>query len=382
MFSTQEARDGYDVIEWIAAQNWSTGKVGQIGSSYGGIMSLAVAGQMPPHLAASIPVMGVRDQYQWAYPGGIQDVRGGSTLPVIANCSSAAGEPTCSARMTAAFTSHPNFDDYWAARAVDVASIKVPMLFVQGLQDFMMAYYDNRNAVIGDRSNVATVIGPWPHSVPEQTSPELKNVYLAWFDRWVADMPNVPETPKVALKGLQGQDWDGFAAWPPKSSEPKTFYLTNSGLEQNAPSAGTLQYAIDTSGNTTGLTLATTFSSATTLAGPVEISLPLSFTASDANVIANIYARRNGEQINLGWAAYKKASHLESDAGPSPRVPGRTYLYKISVPSKFYAFQPGDSMVLSVVSSDKIVASDSPAGTVTVTLGKDAYVRAPMVVAR
>ena len=31
-----EGRDGYDVIEWLASQAWSNGKVGMVGGSYSG----------------------------------------------------------------------------------------------------------------------------------------------------------------------------------------------------------------------------------------------------------------------------------------------------------------------------------------------------------
>ncbi len=47
-----EAEDGYDTIEWLAAQPWSTGKVGTVGTSYMGWVQSAAATQHPPHLAA------------------------------------------------------------------------------------------------------------------------------------------------------------------------------------------------------------------------------------------------------------------------------------------------------------------------------------------
>ena len=47
-----EAEDGYDTIEWLAQQPWSTGQVGTVGTSYMGWTQSAAATQMPPHLAA------------------------------------------------------------------------------------------------------------------------------------------------------------------------------------------------------------------------------------------------------------------------------------------------------------------------------------------
>src|SRR5262249_18391707 len=50
-----EAPDGYDAIEWLATQPWSSGKVGTIGASYLGWVQWWAAGQHPPHLVTMIP---------------------------------------------------------------------------------------------------------------------------------------------------------------------------------------------------------------------------------------------------------------------------------------------------------------------------------------
>ena len=43
-FDAQSFRDGYDLVEWAAAQKWSTGKVGMTGISYGAINATRVKG--------------------------------------------------------------------------------------------------------------------------------------------------------------------------------------------------------------------------------------------------------------------------------------------------------------------------------------------------
>ena len=50
-----EGRDGYDTVEWIAAQPWSNGRVGTVGSSYAAITQVRLALERPPHLAAIWP---------------------------------------------------------------------------------------------------------------------------------------------------------------------------------------------------------------------------------------------------------------------------------------------------------------------------------------
>lgn len=50
-----EARDGYDVVEWLADQPWSDGSVGMYGASYGGWDQWATAKEHPPHLRSIVP---------------------------------------------------------------------------------------------------------------------------------------------------------------------------------------------------------------------------------------------------------------------------------------------------------------------------------------
>jgi uncharacterized protein len=53
--STPDTEDGYDSIEWLAAQPWSTGKVGTYGCSYLGDVQIMAARSRPPHFTAMIP---------------------------------------------------------------------------------------------------------------------------------------------------------------------------------------------------------------------------------------------------------------------------------------------------------------------------------------
>ena len=67
-----EDRDGYDTIEWAAAQAWSNGKVGTTGASYLAMDQYAAAILRPPHLVAMYAAVGSQNYYQdSAYRGGI-----------------------------------------------------------------------------------------------------------------------------------------------------------------------------------------------------------------------------------------------------------------------------------------------------------------------
>src|SRR5689334_5249624 len=52
-----ETEDGYDTIEWLAHQPWSTGVIGMFGASYVGATQLLAAIARPPHLAGIFPII-------------------------------------------------------------------------------------------------------------------------------------------------------------------------------------------------------------------------------------------------------------------------------------------------------------------------------------
>ncbi|HEU4665968.1 MAG TPA: CocE/NonD family hydrolase [Dokdonella sp.] len=52
----QEAKDGHDVVEWLAGQSYCDGKVTMWGGSYAGYDQWASAKEFPPHLATIVPV--------------------------------------------------------------------------------------------------------------------------------------------------------------------------------------------------------------------------------------------------------------------------------------------------------------------------------------
>jgi uncharacterized protein len=62
-YTEDETRDGYEAVEWLAAQPWCTGAVGMWGISYGGFTSIQVAKLRPPHLRAIVPVQATDDRY-------------------------------------------------------------------------------------------------------------------------------------------------------------------------------------------------------------------------------------------------------------------------------------------------------------------------------
>jgi putative CocE/NonD family hydrolase len=72
MFSSSvDARDGYDIVEWIATQPWCNGNVAMMGASGYGVMQWITAPLNPPHLKTLV-VLATTDNYRGlCYPGGV-----------------------------------------------------------------------------------------------------------------------------------------------------------------------------------------------------------------------------------------------------------------------------------------------------------------------
>lgn len=74
LWDRQEGRDCYDLIEWLALQQWCTGKVAMSGTSYLAVSQWFTAAEQPPHLAAINPWEGVSDVYRdLVMRGGMPD---------------------------------------------------------------------------------------------------------------------------------------------------------------------------------------------------------------------------------------------------------------------------------------------------------------------
>ncbi len=150
--------DGYDLVEALAAQDWSDG-VALIGKSYPGISQLFVASTQPPSLTAIVPGHVIGDFYRdVAYPGGVlnygfaaafsldQDARSAfpSSYPQVNE--RADTDPVCLANqalrgqnvsMLQGVFGNPYDGAYWQMRAPErlVGDITVPTLLVNAWQD-------------------------------------------------------------------------------------------------------------------------------------------------------------------------------------------------------------------------------------------------------
>jgi predicted acyl esterase len=124
-WGAQEGRDGHDVVEWAAAQEWSNGKVGLSGNSWLAIVQWFIAAERPPHLAAIAPWEGLVDAYR-------NDLgRGG--IPDFGFCERITLRMRGKNRVEdvpAMIQKYPLMNDYWEDKAAKLEKIDVPAYVV------------------------------------------------------------------------------------------------------------------------------------------------------------------------------------------------------------------------------------------------------------
>ncbi len=236
-------QDGYETVEWLAAQSWCDGNVGMFGESARGIIQYLAAGAAPPHLKACVSMIACEDFYHKAFFQG-----GEFRKELVEIWFQSQG----SEYMLPFFLSHPTRDAFWdsldlATRAPEVT---VPILHVGGHYDtFGESAIDAYNLLqfgggLGALDNQRLVLGPWTHwgidslsqgelTYPENASYDLRTLRWRWFDHWLKGEQNGVDTePPVAyyLMGdvddpySPGNEWIEADVFPPEVT-PTPLYL-------------------------------------------------------------------------------------------------------------------------------------------------------------
>ncbi|MEM9579155.1 MAG: CocE/NonD family hydrolase [Pseudomonadota bacterium] len=208
-YSPQELADAVEVVNWIAAQPWCTGKLGMMGISWGGFNSLQVAALNPAPLKAIITLCSTVDRYadDIHYKGGCllnENLGWGGTMW---GYSSRAPDPMLRENwrelwlkrleqepmLTALWLKHQRRDSYWQHGSVceNYGAITAATLAIGGWGDA----YKNAPPQIIDNLNAPAkaIIGPWVHKYPHFAVPEPRIGFLQealrWWDHYLKGRP-------------------------------------------------------------------------------------------------------------------------------------------------------------------------------------------------
>jgi putative CocE/NonD family hydrolase len=370
--------------------------------SYGGISSLKVAAEHPPHLKAIVPIQGSANIYaDYIAPGGCPTALGSygawGSFMLAMNLM----PPTNTDRegrwyrvwmdrlersvpYVLPWFEHRDFDEYWSSKAVDPATITIPTFIIGGWRDIfpegMPALYPHL------KGPKKLLMGPWMHGLPDGSPydaieflPEMKR----WFDHHVRGEKNgIDQEPPVTIhvqNTRNGSPWRNEREWPIARAKAHTMFLGSSGTL--GPSAdreeqGENYRADPTVGSAAGLwdpmalgvglpqdqseddqkSLAFT---SEPLAEDLEISgAPEAVihaaivSGDDANLVAklcDVDPDGGSALITTGWL---KASHRTSRASREKLRSNEAYEFKIPLWSTAYRVPKGHQIRLSVSCSD------------------------------
>jgi uncharacterized protein len=285
-----EGRDGRDVVEWIAAQSWSNGKVTMWGGSYAGFDQWSTLKEFPPHLATIVPAAaahpGVDFPYfhniftlydmQWlTFTSGVtpnvnlfndalfwrqknlEMYRGHIAFRQLDGI---IGNPSPIFRK---WLEHPTPDAYYDAMVPsmeDYRRISIPILTITGDYDGdqagAMTYY-RRHMQYGSPEAVAKhylIIGPWDHAGTRTPSQDvgglhfgvaslldLNDLHRQWYG-WTMQNGAKPEFLKkrVAYYVTGSEQWKYADSLDTIANGKSTLYLASNGFAGDAFHSGSL----------------------------------------------------------------------------------------------------------------------------------------------
>ncbi len=257
----QELDDGLELLKWIAAQPWCSGKVGLFGLSWGGFNGLQLAALQPPELGAVVSVCSSDDRYadDVHYMGGCLLTDNLSWASTMFGFNSCPPDPAIvgerwrdmwlerlegSGLWLKKWLEHQRRDDYWKHASVceDYSAIQVPVMAVSGWADG----YSNTVFRLLENLEVPRrgLVGPWGHKYPHMGGPgptiDFLGECLRWWDQWLKGIDSgarddpmlrawMHDTTNPMFSQRPGR-WIGEASWPSNSVQPRTFSLTDNKL--------------------------------------------------------------------------------------------------------------------------------------------------------
>lgn len=221
-FGPQDARDGYDVIEFLARQRWCNGKIGMNGNGWYATSQWFIAAERPPHLRAIAPWEGSDNLYRDEFVrGGIPIDTGAITPPSFGN-----GQVEDIATL---IHRYPLLNAYWDSKIPQLKNIRIPAYVVASYssQLYTRGSLEAFNQ-LGSQEKWLRVHNThaWPDLYSEFNRADLHR----FFDHYLKGIANDwPKTPTVRLSILDPGGIDvvnrAEKAFPLARQQLRRFYL-------------------------------------------------------------------------------------------------------------------------------------------------------------
>ncbi|WP_353981339.1 CocE/NonD family hydrolase [Salinicola endophyticus] len=251
-YAPQEQADALEVIDWIAAQPWCSGKLGMMGISWGGFNSLQLAALRPEPLKAIITLCSTDDRYadDIHYKGGNMLLENLGWAATMLSFSAAVPDPALVGErwrelwkhrldnmplLAETWLRHQQRDAYWQHGSIceNYADIEAAVYMISGWAD---SYVNTIPRMMEHLScPKKALLGPWMHKYPHFAIPDpaigFLQEALRWWDYWLKDIDTgimdeppctfylqdgLPPAPKYLERPGQ---WVQTSAWPAPAEE-------------------------------------------------------------------------------------------------------------------------------------------------------------------
>ena len=417
-YSEQEQLDGEQVIAWLAAQPWSTGKVGMFGISWGGFNSIQLAMRRPPALKAILAVDATEQLFHddVHYVDGMMhfdefelnmDLAPSMTgAPDYSLDEKVLGSRFESAPWSLLYFKHQRDGQFWHAPLRPLSEINIPCFLIGGLLD---GYRDSIPHMFEQvKAPVKAIVGPWNHTFPNDAEPgpqiEWRDQALRWWDYWLKNRnTGIMEEPPLSiymqdwhapdphLKSVPGK-WRAEAGWPPRNGLNTTLYLYDAHVlstEPAKPAAHQLRY-IPSTGVEAGFwwgelltdprptdAFSLTYDSAElrqdlTILGRPHAVLQASSSAAQADWFARLSDVAPDGTVTQVTGAGLNGAQRDNASDPKDLVPNQTYSLDIEMHLATWTFPKGHRIRLAVSNALWPMVWPTPyAMTTTLQLGGD-----------
>ncbi|MDA4123227.1 MAG: CocE/NonD family hydrolase [Thaumarchaeota archaeon] len=279
-YSLEESSDAVDAINWIAAQEWCTGKVGMYGWSYSGQTSMTAALKAPEPLKAVVCGLFSDDRYtaDSGYEGGsvmpMVDygqygtfMIGFNAMPTYPEYSGKEWMNIWRKRLEEStpwviqWLSHPLDEEYWRPASVKYHydEVKAAVFLVDGWRDG----YPGAAAKMYANLKVPKklLMGPWLHSRPDQgplgPTIDIHQEMLRWWDHWLKGVENgIMGEPPVSIyvqkfdkpaanRAFTSGEWRAEKEWPIARTKGQTFRFQTGGRLTTGISSKSSERAVD-----------------------------------------------------------------------------------------------------------------------------------------
>lgn len=404
-----ERESAYNMVEAIAAQDWSDGQVGMFGLSYDGMTQVMAASDQAPHLVTVVPAAALTEAYKGLRMHGVHYSGWHTTIadyeqatllgPGVGDEPRQAGwietvqrTPQCMAQNHVGDAATGAYSDYYKARDFRPfgKDVKASVFVTQGFLDDAVKP-DNFGAWFnGITTEKKLWLGWWFHEYPGALGAGRDDMYLTfhrWFDHTLYGIDNgIMDGPVVDVQDSQGQ-WRHEDTWPPADASTTTFAMSSDGrlttpgeassggVPVGGPTAAT-QLATPSDEGDAGFTSAP-LPDGLRIAGVPYVTADFLPSGPSGYVVARLY---DGERmVTQGAVNALFANGLDAPQPLQPSVPVRL---NITMYPTDWVVLPGSSLRLVLNTMDGQAWFDpdvaNPLGF-TVFAGKDAVLGLPTI---